>query len=268
MYTLPTVTTLQQTLRQASRLLAAPVRAGQMAALLGAVLLASTTLSTQADALNTKPMITTATLNPSPINEGGTATLALAFTDPDAADHHHVTVKWDIVWEQKQEEFYLPAGQRTFQTTHKFPDGVRFENGSFHPVKVWIFVEDDQPDPDLEDGTFSDFREVELTVNNVAPAIVGASVQVTKGSPNSGTLTVAGQFTEPGTDTVSVLVNWGHTTPGTAKQGEACAVNQHAKQFTCQHAYPANLAGTYTVTLTARDEDGGTSTMTRSIQMP
>src|SRR5262249_17613180 len=43
---------------------------------------------------NSPPSITGLSLTPNPVNEGDTVTLNVAFTDPDAADTHTVTILW------------------------------------------------------------------------------------------------------------------------------------------------------------------------------
>jgi hypothetical protein len=255
-------------LHQSRGLFKIPIRTGQVAAALGSVLMFGTALNAMAIVHNTYPSITTATLNPGSIDEGDTSTFTVTFADPDPEDRHRVYLDWDITGEQLRENFLLPPGQFSFQTTHKFLDGRRSANGIVYPVKVRVWVGDEQPGNDNYDGAGDDGAEREITVNNVAPVINNHTLNVTKAPGKSGAVAVEGQFTEPGADTVHVTANWADGAPGHPKSITPCTVNQHAKTFRCEHTYATSPAKTYQIALKAQDEDGGEHTVTHAVQIP
>jgi uncharacterized delta-60 repeat protein len=86
-----------------------------------------------------------------------------------------------------------------------------------------------------------------ITVTNVPPAVsVGGAVTLPKGA----TLSRTGSFTDPGPDTWTATVDYGD---GSGTQPLALTA---AKTFSLSHTYPN--AGNFTVTVTVKDNDGGT----------
>lgn len=85
-----------------------------------------------------------------------------------------------------------------------------------------------------------------VSVRNVAPSVeAGADVEVTSG----GTFSLAGSFADPGADSPwSYSVAWGFGSPTTGSASAPGAVSESARYL---------AVGTYTVSLTVTDKDGG-----------
>ena len=93
-----------------------------------------------------------------------------------------------------------------------------------------------------------------VTVNNAAPVVTaGPDATVNEGSAFAS----SGSFTDPGSDAWTATVDYGD---GTGAQ--ALALNSD-KTFALNHTYADN--GTYTVTVTVRDDDGGTGSDTATV---
>ena len=261
-------------LRRSRRLLSIAGRTGQRSVALGALLLLGSSLTASAIVHNTLPTITSATLSSVSVSEGAEIVVNVQFTDPDPEDRHPIIVRWDIEpgtggnWRGK-EEVLLPPGQFSFQTTAKIADDGHDVNGNPSPIKLEVWVSDEQPGNDNYDGAGEVVKQFYITVQNVAPYIRDQTVKVTKGSGKSaGAVVVEGRFDEPGRDTVHVAANWGDGSPSKPKSISECTVDQQTRTFSCEHTYATSPARTYQITLRAVDEDGGEDTATTSVQMP
>ena len=266
---------IHHALRRGRRLLSCSNRPAQLSAALGAALLLSSALSVSAIVPNTKPVIIGATVSDLDINEGDTVNVNVVFWDPDAEDRHPVLVRWDWLpvggyggtWTEKRA--LLAPGVSEYQTTATFVDDRKGNSGNPVPIKLQVWVSDEQPGNDNYDGAGSVGKDIMVMVHNVAPSITERAVTVTKPVTKGGPVVVEGAFTEPGQDTVRVNANWGDAaTPQQAKAAAPCTVNEQAKTFRCEHTYAVSGAKSYQLTLTARDDDGGEDTSTRTIQMP
>ena len=99
----------------------------------------------------------------------------------------------------------------------------------------------------------------QVTIANVAPALGALTVP---GAPvaQGAAVNVSASFTDAGTnDTHTATVDWGDTTSGAATITESAGSGSLAKA----HTY--GVPGHFTVTVTLRDDDGGTSVRTASV---
>jgi hypothetical protein len=189
------------------------------------------------------------TLSPvAAVDENGTATLNLSFTDQGVLDQHTFTINWGDG--STNQVVTIPVGDRSAMFSHQYlddtPTGTASDNYS-----VTVSVNDG------DGGSDSDVASV--TVNNLAP-VLGAIALTTSGActPVIGqTVSLAASFTDVGTlDTHTALINWGDgvITSGiiTESSGNGSLSDSHV------YAVPGN----YTVSVTLADDDSGQSTGT------
>jgi uncharacterized delta-60 repeat protein len=159
------------------------------------------------------------------VSEGSLLTFTASATDPDAGQ----TLTYSLAPG-------APAGATINPTTGVFSWTPPDEASTSITVRVT-----DNGAPNL-----SASRTFTVTVTNVAPTVsAGSDVSL----PRGGTLSRTGSFTDPGADTWTANVNYGD---GTGTQPLALTA---AGTFTLNHPY-AN-PGTYNVTVTVADDDGG-----------
>lgn len=203
----------------------------------------------------------------SSVNEGSLYTLNLSASDPgdDTIDH------WTINWGDGS-PVQTVAGNPS-SVTHTYADGPRG-----HLI---------QATASDEDGAF-DANAVPVAVNNLAPSVdfTGSSLNLdASGQPISfsgvrgQTLTFDGAFSDAGFDnpagspptqeTFTYSINWGD---GTAT-GELAATLDvvgspgvaTAGSFAASHVYAE--AGEYLVTVTVKDDDGGETVLTQTVNI-
>jgi hypothetical protein len=168
------------------------------------------------------------------VNEGSTYTLNLSSSDPgaDTVDH------WTIDWGDGALE--LVSGHPA-SVTHTYADG---------PSSYTISATASD-----EDGTFAAGNTVSATVNNVAPtaSISSAPAGVTT-QPITFGLTVSDLSPIDQADDFSYAIHWG--------DGSDITISGSSSD-SAVHAFA--VVGTYTVTVTATDKDGGTSTIASTV---
>lgn len=189
---------------------------------------------------NSAPVITQLTVTPSSIDEGGTVTLNGTFTDQDTSDTHTVTVTWG---DNTTDTVNLPAGQTTFSLQHQYFDGG--------VLTITATV----TDPNGGSGSAT----TTVTVRNVAPTLTLSVNPATIAEGQSTTLT--GTITDPGTrDSHNVVIVWGDGTPNTNLTLAAGVLT-----FSEVHTYQDQ--GTFTITVTVTDKDGGSVTGTAQVMV-
>ncbi|OKI67890.1 PKD domain-containing protein [Micromonospora sp. CB01531] len=202
-----------------------------------------TTLTVAVDgngiAANARPEVT----SPDPVSvpEGSEVVLTVPFTDADTTDTHTA----QVVWPRQPMPGPIPAkvvekeGRGTVTATWTYAD-------NFSDTAAVIVT-----DSKGEAG----FAPAPFTVLNVAPTVsAGSDVTLEPG----GTLTRSGSVTDPSpVDTVTATVDYGD---GTGAQPLPTGPD---RTFALSHGYAA--AGTYRVTVTARDDDGGVGTATFTV---
>jgi len=194
--------------------------------------------------VNDAPILTTATVT-SPINENSFVALNADLFDEDATDTFLVSINWGDG--SAPTILNLPAGTSKIFATHQYLD----DNPTGTPVdvnNVTLTVQDNNGGADTENLT--------VTVNNLAPTL--ENVSLTQVVPTGGTARLQGTIKDVGTqDTFVMTVDWGDGNTEIFNHGPG------ASSFDYLHTYA--VPGSYTVTVTVQDDDGGIITITPPI---
>ncbi len=162
----------------------------------------SVTNTTTALVKNVAPEIDTLTVTPTVVSEGNFVTLSGDYSDVGTLDTHTATIRWG---DGTVEEVDLVGenGSGSFAISHFYAD-----NDTVNP--------DDGPIPDnlytititLADDDGGEFTEtIDVTVRNVSPNLEPLLGAVDINAQGEASLTI--QFSDPGTDTLTVFVDWG-----------------------------------------------------------
>ena len=177
---------------------------------------------------NVAPTITNVSVAPEPSPEGNTDLVTATFTDPGTADVHTCSINWGDG--SPAQTGAVAGGSCT--GSHTYADN------NAYTVAVTI---------DDGDGG-SDTESTSHVVNNAPPTITAATI-LPEPSDEGQLVNLSASFTDPGTaDTHTCTINYGDgtpTEPGTVAGG-AC---------TDSHTYADE--GSFTVTVTITDDDGG-----------
>jgi PKD repeat protein len=189
--------------------------------------------------LNTAPSDLAATAGPA--LEGGTATLAVTFVDPDAGDVHTLSLDWGDA--TALQSLPLPAGVISSSPTH-----VYLDSGTYSAtVKVADSVASTAP------------VTVVVTVANVGPTVTAVNLSAPS-IVEQESVTVDATFTDPGTaDTFTLTIDWGD---GTSWSTDIAA---GVRAASASHQYL--VAGPFVITVTVRDRDSATGSMTRTLDV-
>lgn len=189
------------------------------------------------------------------VNEGDTVSFSGSFTDPGASDTH--TIEWDF-------------GDGSTTSGTLTPTHVYGDNGVY---TVTLTVTDD--DGDVGTDTLT------VTVNNVAPSI--SDLVMTPPNPDNPEFILptvheplfTGSVIDPGSDDLTFTWNWGdgtddttiHYNDGVAPDPYPSPWGIHPFSATEHIGHIYSEPGTYTVTLTVEDDDGGVETETYEIKI-
>jgi hypothetical protein len=242
------------------------------------------------DINNVDPEIASLSLSSDSIDEGSSTTLTIDWSDPGTPDTFTVDINWG---DGTIESFSAPAsasGSSSQSYTHIYRDdgGASFVdsggplgwlnltpgNGTASDVYgISVTVTDD-------DGG-SDSASTSVTVNNVAPTVSEISGVPLTDDPDQCNTTwlVSGQFNDPGTDTYRFEINWGDgaidifNVPGfmgfpapdptdIPAQGPYGPFGLVAASFPGSASHTYGAFGTYVITVTVLDDDGGSTSAT------
>ncbi|MDQ2912756.1 MAG: PKD domain-containing protein [Chloroflexota bacterium] len=171
-------------------------------------------------------------------SEGGSSDLALTFADADAADTHTVSVSWGDG--STSGPVSLASTATTFSTAHVYADTGTYQVG--------LTLDDN--------GGHSVTAAASVSPTNVAPT-VGALTLSPASVVDHQTLTLSGDFTDPGTaDTFTLTIAWGDGKSSTQSLAAG------TRSFSATHAYDAD--GPVTVTATVADRDNGAGSSSTS----
>ncbi len=189
---------------------------------------------------NVAPSGVTVSATPNPISEDQTTTLTGSFTDPGTVDTHSV----DISWGDGSPDTILSLGAGVVSIpgqTHQYQDNPAGQpNGSF-TINVKV------TDKDGGIGTGS----TSVEVDNVAPTATITNPILT--SPEGTSITLNSSVTDPSpADAAAGFTYLWHVTDSTGQT----ITDGTGANFT----FTPDDNGSYSVSLTATDKDGGVST--------
>jgi Ca2+-binding RTX toxin-like protein len=219
---------------------------------------------------NVPPEIVPASIavSPTPVAEGSTVTFSGAFVDPNVGQTHTVTITWGDG--SAPTVLNVSASDpKSFAAEHVYAD-----NGTY---AIGVTTADDEDE--------SDSASASATVSNVAPtvALAGSSLNLdAEGNPiplsgvRGQALDFSGSFSDPGfnnlplsSESFSYRIDYGD---GTVTPWQPAAVNVVGSPgapttgaFAGSHRY-AN-AGQYPITVQVRDDDGGTTELTKVVSI-
>ena len=204
----------------------------------------ATTPTTFSVTINAAPPTAWIRSAPASAAEGSTVTLSGYGTSPSAED---TAGPWVYAWSVTKNG--NPFGTAGTATSFSFtPD----DDGAY---VVSLIVTDDG-------NVASQPKSVSIIGTNVKPtaAITGVTTQTPLVMISQQELTFTGQFTDPGLlDTHTAIWDFGDSTTVTQDFGPGGGPTT----FSATHSFGA--ARTYTVTLTVRDKDGGSTSVTQNV---
>jgi len=206
------------------------------------------TASTNVTVTNAAPTINPLLLSSPSVDENGSVTVKGSYGDVGTLDTHTVSIDWG---DGTTSAATVDAATKTFTASHQYLD----DKQSTPPTGADDFTITATV---TDDDTGSASASATLTVKNVAPtAVLSGDATGVRGQSRSFKV----DFADTGTlDTHTVSIDWGD---GTAAANPAVGETGGAGSASATHVYTA--VGTYTVTATVTDDDGGKVTSQRTI---
>lgn len=199
---------------------------------------------------------------PYSVDEGGSVVLDASGTTDDVDPNSNLYFEWDL------------DGDGVFGETGA--DAARGDEIGMNPVfTAWSDDGNGQAvnvslrvfDSDENVGT----AEASVTINNVAPTVsIAVNPSRVEESSFFG-VTVSGTVTDPVDDISNVVISWGDgTTSTSADGGVQLSFIEGGVAYTATRSYPDDPEGTaadetYSIVVTATDDDGGIGTASSSV---
>jgi autotransporter-associated beta strand protein len=186
-------------------------------------------------------------VTPNPVAEGGTVTLSGGIMNPAPLDTHTVIIDWGDGSEPTTLE--LGVGVRSFQASHQYLDDAGPGSSTAYTITITVTDDDEQ----------SGNQGTSVAVNNVAPDV---NTITGTGGVRGQELDFSAAFADAGTlDTHTASWDWGD---GTTSSGSLTETGG-AGTASASHVFTAS--GVYTVTLTLTDNDGGTTVVSKQVEI-
>ncbi|MBI3870272.1 MAG: hypothetical protein HY299_17240 [Verrucomicrobia bacterium] len=184
--------------------------------------------------VNTAPSLTSITATPF-VNEGGAVSVNGVISDPDAGDSFSLLVNWGDG--SPEQSFQFAPGTFSFHVDHTYLDDKPGASPSDSFEISYALNDNSGP---------GSFGQLNVVVGNVPPSVnAGPDESIASGEAMHG----SGSFADPGADTWTATVNYGDGSPA-----QPLALGP-GKTFVLDHLFPSD--GSYLVTVTLKDDDGG-----------
>jgi len=202
---------------------------------------------------NAAPKMQPVALDTTAVDEGGTATVSGSFTDAGTQDTHSVMVDWG---DGTTSAATVDQDANTYTASHVYDDdGTSGTPQDDFSISVTT----------ADDETAFDNLGTTITVRNVDPVVAPLGLSAAAIDEN-GSVTLTGNFADPGADTHTVVIDWGDGTDTTTLQNSDITNGT----FSASHQYldddPSQTSqDDYTINVTVTDDDTGPGGQTTTI---
>jgi hypothetical protein len=194
------------------------------------------------------PVVSTPQLSAGAIDENGSVTVTGTFLDPGSFSTHTFGINWGDG--NTDAAVDLDFGSRSFSATHQYLDDNPTGTASDQYTMTATITDNENLA-----GTGS----TSVTVNNVAPVITARSSSNDK-AKEGDSITISATFTDVGTlDTHTATVNWDDGTTSNA------TITESGGSGTLSATHAIGAGGIYTILITLKDDDSGTTTATKTV---